>query len=173
MPESSNVDWDAAYWEYMPRLYNFFLYRFADRALAEDLTAATFEKAWRRREQYQESRGSILTWLFSIARHTATDYRRQHRHDLPLESALHLADSQSIEERTSEALTRQHNLRQLSALIEHLNPREQELVALKYGGKLTNRAIAQITRLSESNVGTILFRIIKQLREAWEPIRYE
>ena len=35
-------------------------------------------------------------------------------------------------------------------------------------GGLTNRAIAQLTGLSESNVGTILYRVVQKLRQKWE-----
>jgi DNA-directed RNA polymerase specialized sigma24 family protein len=41
------VDWDAVYAEQLPRVYNFFRYRCANVADAEDLTSITFEKAWR------------------------------------------------------------------------------------------------------------------------------
>ncbi|MBK8027516.1 MAG: sigma-70 family RNA polymerase sigma factor [Chloroflexi bacterium] len=46
--------------------------------------------------------------------------------------------------------------------------RERELIALKYGAELTNRAIAEVTGLSESNVGTTLHRIIQKLRQQWD-----
>ena len=46
--------------------------------------------------------------------------------------------------------------------------RERELLALKYGAELTNRAITRVTGLSESNVGTILHRTIQQLRAGWD-----
>jgi RNA polymerase sigma-70 factor (ECF subfamily) len=52
-------------------------------------------------------------------------------------------------------------------LLQTLPPREQELVALKYGAEATNRAIAELTGLSESNVGTILHRVVQALRRDW------
>ncbi len=41
------------------------------------------------------------------------------------------------------------------------------VLALKYGGGLTNRAIARATGLSESNVGTIVHRAVEGLRAQW------
>jgi general secretion pathway protein D len=38
------------------------------------------------------------------------------------------------------------------------------LIALKYGAAINNRLIAQLTGLSESNVGTILHRVVHQAR---------
>jgi RNA polymerase sigma-70 factor, ECF subfamily len=49
-----------------------------------------------------------------------------------------------------------------------LPEREQELIALKYGADLTNREIARLTGLSETNVGSILYRVVRKLRQRWE-----
>jgi RNA polymerase sigma-70 factor (ECF subfamily) len=53
-------------------------------------------------------------------------------------------------------------------MLKELAIRERELIALKYGGGLTNREIARATGLSESNVGTILHRVVGRLRARWE-----
>jgi RNA polymerase sigma-70 factor (ECF subfamily) len=45
---------------------------------------------------------------------------------------------------------------------------DRELIALKYGAGLTNRDIAHLTNLSESNVGTRLYRIVRKLRDEWD-----
>jgi RNA polymerase sigma-70 factor (ECF subfamily) len=55
----------------------------------------------------------------------------------------------------------------LAALLATLPPRERELIAMKYGADMTNRAIARATGLSESNVGTILHRTVESLRGRW------
>ncbi len=59
------------------------------------------------------------------------------------------------------------NFARLCKLVETLEEREQELLALKYGGGASNRAIAELTGLSESNVGTILHRAVAVLRALW------
>jgi RNA polymerase sigma-70 factor (ECF subfamily) len=56
----------------------------------------------------------------------------------------------------------------LAALLARLPARERELIALKYGAGLTNREIARLSGLSETNVGTILHRTVQRLREEWE-----
>ncbi len=45
-----------------------------------------------------------------------------------------------------------------------LKERERDLIGLKFAGGLTNRRIAELTGLSESNVGIILYRTIRKLR---------
>ncbi|TVR18691.1 MAG: sigma-70 family RNA polymerase sigma factor, partial [Anaerolineaceae bacterium] len=55
-------------------------------------------------------------------------------------------------------------------LIGGLSRREQQLIALKYGAEQTNRKIAHILDMSESNVGTSLQRIIHKLRARWNGV---
>jgi RNA polymerase sigma-70 factor (ECF subfamily) len=59
------------------------------------------------------------------------------------------------------------NVRRLQRLLGGLSARERELLALKYGADATNRDIATLTGLRESNVGTILHRTVAALRAAW------
>ena len=40
----------------------------------EELTARTFEKAWRARHRYRRDLSGFSTWLLTIARHVAIDY---------------------------------------------------------------------------------------------------
>lgn len=156
-------DWDAVYRRELPRIYNYFRYRLGDDALAEDLTSATFEKAWRARENYRRDLAAFSTWLLAIARNVATDHLRTRRWHVSYDS-LHEHPAPDSPEAT---YARQAELEQLGALLKQLNPHERELVALKYGAELNNREIAKHLRMSESNVGTTLHRIINKLRERW------
>ena len=63
-----NMDFETVYQTELPRIYNFFRYRVGDDHIAEDLTAETFEKAWKHRERYRDDLASFSTWLFIIAR---------------------------------------------------------------------------------------------------------
>jgi RNA polymerase sigma-70 factor (ECF subfamily) len=161
---TSRVDWEVIYRSEMPRVYNFFLYRTGERSLAEDLTATTFERAWQRRLLYSPRRATPAAWLFGIARNVWREHLRQHRRlasDL-LEEVV--PAPQNVERDWQEQEERQH----LAGLLLTLPEREAELIALKYGAGMTNREIARLTGLSESNVGTILYRTISELKQKLE-----
>ena len=66
-----------------------------------------------------------------------------------------------------DTISKQSDAERLARLLEGLTDRDRELIALKYGAGLTNRAIARATGLSESNVGTILYRAVQTLRSRW------
>lgn len=160
----SEEDFARIYRLQLPKIYNFFRFRVGDGPLAEDLTAETFEKAWRKRNRYRHDLASFSTWLYTIARRVAIDHYRKKRPEIPYERAGQLTDGETPEDVTE----RQAEFRRLSVLLEQLDERERELVALRYGAGLTNRAIAGLTGLSESNVGVILHRTMKRLRIEWE-----
>jgi RNA polymerase sigma-70 factor, ECF subfamily len=157
------VDWDAVYADQLPRIYNYFRFRLGSEADIEDLTSRTFEKAWSARERYRRDLAGFSTWLFRIARNVGHDYLRARRAHVPLEDALEV----SVEVTPETQLERGSDLARLAALTRQLPEREQELIALKYGAAMSNRAIAQLTGLSESNVGTILHRTVQVLRSQW------
>jgi len=158
-----DADWDVVYQRELPRIYNYFRYRFGKNALAEDLTAATFEKAWRARARYRRDLSAFSTWLFTIARNVATDYLRGRHVEISLDAVREYPAPGSLHETVARAA----EVSRLAALLAQLPDRERELVALKYGAQLNNREIAKQVGMSESNVGTTLHRIVTKLRERW------
>ena len=160
---ATRPDWDAVYAQQLPRVYNYFRYRLGNDSVAEDLTSRTFEKAWTARHRYRHDVAAFGTWLLSIARNVAVDHLRTDWRHVPIDAALDVADGRTPEE---DAAGRS-DLARLAELLRGLPPREQELLALKYGGGATNRTIAEVTGLSESNVGTIVHRAVRTLRDSW------
>lgn len=157
------INWDSVVNNELPRLYNYFRYRLGDEGVAEDLTSTTLEKAWLKRHRYSKDRAAFSTWLFSIAKNEVVNYLRKRRISLPLSMAETAADESA--ERNMEKI---QDIQRLSRLLADLPEREQELISLKFGAELNNREITAVVGLSESNVGTILSRVIQKLREQWK-----
>jgi RNA polymerase sigma-70 factor (ECF subfamily) len=160
---TAEPDWDAVYADALPRVYNFFRYRFGASTDVEDLTARTFEKAWRARSRYRRDLAGFNTWLLSIARNVAIDNGRARKHEVALDEAIAVAATDTPEARASA----RSDADRLARLMAELPERDRELLALKYGAGLTNRAIAKATGLSESNVGTIVHRAVETIRHRW------
>ncbi|HKG54133.1 MAG TPA: RNA polymerase sigma factor [Anaerolineales bacterium] len=157
------INWDSIVSNELPRLYNYFRYRLGDEGVAEDLTSVVLEKVWLKRHRYRKDRAAFSAWLFSIAKNEVIGYLRKRRTALPI-SMAEKATGQTVEYH----LEQSQDLQQLSRLLADLPEREQELVSLKFGADFNNREIAAITELSESNVGTILSRVLQKLREQWK-----
>lgn len=163
---ATEADFEALYRHELPRIYNFFRYRVGDGPVAEDLTSETFEKAWRNRARYRRDLSAFSTWLFTIARRVVIDHYRKQPAETPLDEMIHLPADNDTEDDAQQ----QVDFARLLRLLHRLEDRERELVALKYGASLTNRAIAGLTGLSESNVGVILHRVVRSLRQEWETL---
>ncbi len=160
---AAEPDWNAVFTEQLPRVYNYFGYRLDNGADIQELTARTFEKAWRARHRYRRELAGFGTWLLRIAHNVAIDHLRLARDFAPLE-VLDETAAESGPETQQESAS---DMARLRSLIPTLPTRDRELLALKYGAGASNREIASVTGLSESNVGTILHRTVQLLRERW------
>lgn len=158
------VNWESAYQELLPKVYHYFCLRTGDRLEAEDLTAATFERAWRDRERYRKDLGAFSQWLFGIARHLVITHYRRTQQEHPIELVI----TDAISRPTEEAATHQQEFEKIASILALLPERERELFSLKYGAQFTNRSIAKTVGITETNVGTILNRIVTRLREQLE-----
>jgi len=132
-----------------------------DRSAAEDVTAAAFERAYRKRSRFDAGRGTRRAWLFGIARNAALDELRRRRRLTELEAEP--ADDAPAPDEQADAGLRRAALRTAMAA---LSARERELVALKFFAGLTNAEIADVLGVSESNAGTRLHRTVEKLRRA-------
>lgn len=162
---ASAVDWASAYQELLPRVYHYFCLRVGNAMDAEDLTAATFERAWRDRKRYRDDLGAVTNWLFGIAHHVLmAHYRQNHREAPGMDEKRAETSSRLIEEDAAH----KEQFDRIVSILASRPEREREVFSLKYGAQFTNRSIAEFTGLSESNVGTILHRIVSRLREELE-----
>ena len=147
----------AAAEEHLDDVHGYLLYLTGDRSAAEEVTAQAYERAYRKRTSYKPRRGSPEAWLFGIARNAALDeLRRLKRTGVPeVESAAPADHSEDVVLRET-----------VRAALETLEPRERDLLALKYKAGLSNGEIARVLAVSESNVGTRLHRAMEKLRKA-------
>lgn len=154
------------YEQYMPGVYKYINYRVGNVHLAEDLTSAVFEKALAGFSRYRLERASFFTWLMSIARHMVIDHYRMmgRRKNMPLEEASDISsDTLSPEQ----GAVKREELQRLQLCLAGLSQQEQEIVSCKFGAEMTNRQIAGVLSLSESNIGTILYRAVRKLRDCF------
>jgi RNA polymerase sigma-70 factor, ECF subfamily len=161
--ESQALDWNQIYLDLAPRVYNYFRFRLGQEREVEDLTSRTFEKAWTARERYRRDLAGFSTWLFKIAQNLIVDHVRSQRSHVSIDHA----DNFAVNVGAEDDLERQSDLARLASLTHELSARDRELIALKYGAGITNRDIAGLTGLTESNVGSILHRLVQNLRARW------
>lgn len=160
-PHKAGLDFEALYRSSRDDLFAYATGLLRDRDAAEDVTAAAFERAYRKRSRFDPQRGTPRAWLFGIARNAALDELRRRSRSAKLNSdpidLTSLAGGEG--EMTELRLT-------LAEALARLEVRERELVVLKFFAGLTNAEIARVIGTSESNAGTKVHRIVNKLREA-------
>ena len=132
-----------------------------DGPAAEEVTATAFERAYRKRKRFDPSKGEPRAWLVGIARNAALDELRRRRRTTGL-TGDPADDAPSPQEDAEQALRRAD----VRAALDKLEPREREVIALKFHAGLSHRELADVLGVSESNAGTQLHRAMKRLRKA-------
>ncbi|WP_411681991.1 sigma-70 family RNA polymerase sigma factor [Clostridium thailandense] len=165
--KSEELDLTHIFETYYKRIYNYIYYRVNSNEEAEDLTSQVFEKVMLKINTYSNCKSPFEVWLFAIARNVINDYFR----------SLKKYNWFSIE-KIKELISRESNPEDIVLIAETndmllkalrvLNDKERNIVALKFGGNLKNKEIAEILELTESNIGVILYRVMKKLKVEME-----
>jgi RNA polymerase sigma-70 factor, ECF subfamily len=154
------LDFEALYRAARDDVFAYVTTVLRDRSAAEDVTAQAFERAFRKSKSFDARRGSERAWLFGIARNAALDELRKRKRTAALESEP-VDPSDQPDDDVDRALRRAAVRVALAAL----DPRDRELIALKFHAGLDNAEIANVLGLSTSNAGTRLHRALTKLRE--------
>jgi len=162
------MNFEEVYDKYFARIYNYIRYRVIDRGAADDLVSAVFEKVLDKFASFDPEKAPLEPWLFAIARNTLNDYYRRRK----VRGWFSITDREETiasDESVEGAAERSEENVQLLAALKGLSEQERELIAMKFTLEQNNREIAAQTGLSESNVGVILFRAMKKLKEELGP----
>lgn len=153
----------AVYHHYLPRVYKYMRYRVGDINDAEELTSQVFERVLTKIDSYRPERGPFAGWLFAIAHNTVVDYLRTRKHYAQV--SMEVVSRRAYDGIGPEDIVIYNESRErLLAALSGLTDRERDIIALKFSAGLTNRTIADISGLSESNVAVILYRAVRRLR---------
>jgi RNA polymerase sigma-70 factor, ECF subfamily len=161
--EPTTARFDALYRATASDVFAYAMTLLRDRSAAEDVTAQTFERAYRRQSSFDARRGTQRAWLFGIARNAALDELRRRRRTAALVADPEDPTAAGGGEDGEEAAVRRATVR---AALATLEPRERELIALKFHAGLSNGEIAKVLGISDANAGTRLHRAVTRLRKA-------
>jgi RNA polymerase sigma-70 factor (ECF subfamily) len=144
-------------------IYGYLLFLTGDRDVAEDLTGATFEKAFRTWRRFDPRRGSARAWLCGIARNAALDHFRSEQRRLRRE-AQYARQAAGVAEPAWEGGA-------AAAALRELSPAEREVVALRVVLDLDGPTTARILGISATACSTRLSRAMRRLQELMSDVR--
>jgi RNA polymerase sigma-70 factor (ECF subfamily) len=132
---------------------------------ARDCVQETFAKLCK--QPPDSVNGHLGPWLYTVCRNAALDVRRKARREMALvetadETIESLSSTAPPPDRVAETKdATSHVLKMLARLPAD----QQEVIRLKFQHQMSYREISGITGHSETNVGFLIHRGIKQIRE--------
>ena len=159
-----------------------------DRGIAAEVVQEAFLALWNQAERFDPARGSLLSWLLTIARNRAIDrLRAAGRHDRAvafssfgqadqddlstaewLTSSGELVGSARPEPTPEVALTSREDRSAIEAAVAALDPMERVVIALAYGSGLSQSEIADRLDWPIGTVKTRTRRALRRLRDRLE-----
>jgi RNA polymerase sigma-70 factor, ECF subfamily len=150
-----------------------FMYRMAhNTAVAEDLAQEVFLRVYRSRENYEAS-AKFTTWLYRIASNLAVNHARDTRHERP-ENTVSLDEPDQESGLTmdvpdnsltaEENIVRRERLAAIRQRVQALPERQRIAVIMHKYQQMDYRQIAEVLKLSESAIKSLLFRAYETLR---------
>jgi RNA polymerase sigma-70 factor, ECF subfamily len=133
-------------------------YRMVGRkSLAEDVVQEAFLSIWRSRLHYDQTRGSVRTWVLGIVHNRGIDsLRRSTVHDRRRETLDGVEERFEARERTDVEAARREEARSVRGVLETLPAEQRRTIELAYFGGFTHN---QIAKLLDEPIGTVKGRM--------------
>ncbi len=142
----------ALFRHFAPRVKGFLMKSGASEQLAEECAQDVMATLWQKAGQFDPTRASVATWVFTIARNRRIDALRKARRPEPED----LTWGPEAEPDQAEVFEVQQESERLGTALAQLPQKQRELIERAYYGDLTHSEIAAETGLP---LGTIKSRI--------------
>lgn len=138
-----------------------------DRAAAEDVLQEVYLTVWQRASLWDAGRASPITWLATVARNRAIDWRRAQRHGpAPLDDAIGLIEPTPDPE--AAALTRQE-ANHIQSCLDKLDARQADAIRTAFFHGLTYSELATRDGVPLSTMKSCVRRGLAQLKLHLDP----
>jgi RNA polymerase sigma-70 factor (ECF subfamily) len=158
---------------YLPSVYTFCMRYMGNSDDAQDAAQETFLKAWRNLGRF-DTKKSFKTWLFAIAKNTATDIMRKRKSvvfskfDNDDDSNVLTDTLTDTEPLPEELFDRALAAGEVQTALQTLKPRDRMLLSLRYDEELSFEDIAKIMKISANTIRSLHRRALMSLRAVLE-----
>jgi RNA polymerase sigma-70 factor (ECF subfamily) len=155
---------------HLPSVYTFSSHYMGNSEDAQDAAQETFLKAWKNLERFDTSK-SFRTWLFAIAKNTATDLMRKRKSvvfskfDTGDDSNVLIDTLTDTEPLPDELFAQSSNAEVVRAALQKLKQRDQTILMLRYDEEQSFEDIAKILKMSANTVRSLHRRALIQLKK--------
>ena len=151
---------------FAPRVKSFMIRKGASPDLAEDLVQETMINVWTKAGMYDPAKGTVLTWVFTIARNLRID-RIRRESSRPL-TELGDYDAPSDEPGSEEILARKDEARCVTRALAGISPEQREIIMLSFVDDVPQGEIARRLKLPLGTVKSRMRLAYNHLRKTLE-----
>lgn len=159
--EAAPLSFEELYERHRLDIYRYLRAWGSSEAEAADLTASTFERAYRALSSSRPSEAS-RAWLVRIARNLAIDSAR--RRDTA-NRGLRFWPRNEVAPDPADLIIRDEADRLLAQRVRRLPAAQREAIVLRFAGSLTAREISQVLGRTEAAAHKLVNRALTTLRE--------
>ena len=153
----------ALYDEHLNTVYRFVFFKVSDSALAEDLTAEVFSKAWENIDRFEWRDLPFQHWLLRVARNVVVDHWRAHRRFPASLDGLYELPSDELS--PEDIVARDGEVQRVSQALAKLADDQREVLILRFIEGYSHADAAQVLKKSVVAVRQIQVRALRALRD--------
>ena len=142
---------------YLPRIYGFVYRRVQERSVAEDLTAATFQRALETLRHREFRNDAFGGWLYRVAANAVVDHVRR---------GSRLTHLDGTDGSTGDAFAAALDRDELRGALERIAPAHRQVLALRFYDDLDPDEASAVLGCSRATFAVRLHRAIAALRGA-------
>lgn len=158
----TNTEKEKLYRDFYGKVYGYILSKTQNEQDAQDIAADVFLKVYEKLDTFDENKGSVSTWIYTITRNTLTDRFRTRK--TFAEIPENLAQDDSIED----GICNNEMLEELAKALEELEERERDIIVLRYYSGKTLKEIAEQMDISYAYVKILQNKALKKLKNFLE-----
>lgn len=157
------LTFEEYYSDYYPRVYRYILKRIQNPEQAEDMAMEVFAKCFDKFGEFDDTRASFGTWVYTITKNKLKNYYRDKKTFENIDDCTECISGFEDEIIAAEYVkeVRDH----LADALESLNDVQRKVVILKYFKEKSAPEIAEIMGMSAVNVRVTLSRGIARMKE--------
>ena len=150
------------YTQYCDKVSRFVRYKIYNPIDVEDIVQTVFLKVYSNLDQYDETKASLSTWIYTITHNTVYDYLKDKRDHPVLELIDNTVDSA---EEPDDSLLNKEALEELACALEKLPQKERDVIILIYYHGKPKTEVAKILAISYGQLRYLHDKALSRLKE--------
>jgi RNA polymerase sigma-70 factor (ECF subfamily) len=157
---------EQVYLDYKDRVYGYIITKVANPHDAEDLLSSIFLNIYQKLDQYDSTKASLSTWIYTITHNQVCNYYRSKAKQGYLADTLEVTElSDDGAEPFIETLIKEEEIEALAIALDRLPERERDVIILRYYHGYTPAEVAVLMKISYSNAKFLQHRAIGMLKK--------